>query len=87
MRSAEARLQPCALFEFGKRFLEAGKRDRDSDARFLGLEDDEDCRLAALELLNERIVDHDLRVACKAVAAQERRMADVLVVDLENFWK
>ncbi len=40
-------------------------------------------RLAGLKLLYQRILDNDLRITRKRMAAQKRRMADVLAVNLE----
>src|SRR6185312_871120 len=73
-----------SLFQLGQRFLKTSERNRNSDTRLLGLEDDEDGSLAVLQLLDQRILDHHLRVAGERVAAQKGRMPHILVVDLQS---
>src|SRR6476661_5033403 len=73
-----------SLFEVVERLFEASKRNRNTDARLIRLEDDEDRRLAGLELLHQRVVDHHLRIACERMAALERRMPHILIVDFET---
>src|SRR5215831_7676838 len=73
----------CSL-QGGQSLAETGKRDRNANARLLGLENDEDCGLARLELLNEVRLGDDLGVTGKVMATHERGMTHVLVVDLET---
>lgn len=77
------------LLQLGEGLRESRKGDRNADARFLGLEDDEDGRLACLELLDELVLGDNLCITGEGMAAQKRRMPHVLVIDLqaESRWQ
>ena len=68
------------LLERGRCLGKARKRDRNADARLLGLEDDEDRGLSGLQLLDELVVDGHLRIAGERLAAVERRMAEAMAL-------
>src|SRR5262249_74109 len=80
---ASGALSACSL-QGGESLAETGKRDRNANARLLGLENAEDWGVGGFELVNELGLGDDLGVTGKVMATHERGMTHVLVVDLET---
>src|SRR5215475_12292384 len=81
--AANVRPMPAALLQRDQGLVEAGERDWNADAGLLRLKDNEDGGLTRLQLFDQRIFQHHLSVAGEGMAAHERRVPDILVVDLE----
>src|SRR5690606_30467317 len=81
--NSEAAHRSIHRAQSGKAIGEARQRNRNADAGFLGLENNEDRGLPGLELLDQLVLDGDLRIAGKGVTAQEGGVADVGAVHLE----
>ena len=69
--------------QLGEGFGEAGERDGDADAVFFGLENDEHGGFAGFQFFDEGVLHDDLGVAGEVLAAQERGVADILLVDFQ----
>src|SRR5262245_19159461 len=73
-----------ALFQIRQRVAEALQADRDANAGFRRIEDDEHGGASAHHLLDHLVLQHHLGYAALLAAFEERRVADILVIDLES---
>jgi hypothetical protein len=71
------------LFQVGERVPETLQAHRDADASLGRVEDDEHGGAAVLHLIDDFVLQHHLCHAAALAAFEERRVADVLAVDLE----
>src|SRR5262245_42799643 len=71
------------LLEVAQGVAEALERDRNADAGFRRIKNDEHRGCALFHLGDDVVLEHDLGDATASAAFEERGVADILAVDLE----